>query len=241
MRYLLILLLCLANGAAADGLQRLDTGYKGNAWRAVGRLDVAQKGFCTGTLIDYRVVLTAAHCVLENGQLIDPARMQFFAGLRGTTFLAERAVRRVTVHPLAVEGDDRDSLKHDIAILELQRPIRLPQVAPFEVAEAPRMGQDVAVVSYASGRSEAPSLEQLCRSLGSEDGVLVLSCEVEFGASGSPVFRDGHIVGMIAAMADLRGARVALALDLPDLLEQLRSSDHMREDSLRKVVRPRGG
>ena len=35
-------------------------------WEAVGRLDLAGRGFCTGALISPDLVLTAAHCLLQH-------------------------------------------------------------------------------------------------------------------------------------------------------------------------------
>ena len=37
--------------AQDSGLKRLDTGEDSKGWEAVGRLDLAGKGFCTGALI----------------------------------------------------------------------------------------------------------------------------------------------------------------------------------------------
>jgi hypothetical protein len=72
-------------------------------------------------------------------------------------------------------------------------------------------GDRVAVVSYARERSERPSLEDACRVLETRpDRVVVLDCSIDFGASGSPVFRLGpegaQIVSVISALARSEGA-----------------------------------
>lgn len=244
MRVLCFLLMVLGapvwSQAADSRLERLDTGEKLRRWQAVGRVDVAGSGHCTGTLIDTDLVLTAAHCVLDASEVSDPAQVRFSAGLRDGRYVAQRNVRKVIVHP---DATDEDDLLHDAALLVLDRAIRLPGVKPFAVGATPWPGRPVAVVSYATGRLDAPSLQEICRSLGVNSGVSVLSCSVDFGASGSPVFQNGNVVGMIAAMTDIDGQRVALALDLPPLIRDLqaarvRGDGVGRSDNLRKVVRP---
>ena len=46
--------------AQSSGLKRRNTGDESRGWEAVGHLDVAGKGFCTGALIAPDLVLTAA-------------------------------------------------------------------------------------------------------------------------------------------------------------------------------------
>jgi len=51
---------------------------------------------------------------------------------------------------------------------------------------APDLVLNVMVVSYAQERSEVPSLQERCEMLGRQSAVLVLSCDVNYGASGAP-------------------------------------------------------
>ena len=84
----------LATGGNAQsrdtGLQSLLTGDAARGWEAVGRLDIAGKGFCTAALISETRILTAAQCLhdSETGARIDPARREFRAGLRTGRALA---------------------------------------------------------------------------------------------------------------------------------------------------------
>jgi hypothetical protein len=72
-------------------------------------------------------------------------------------------------------------------------------------------GATVSVVSYAVGRSEAPSREEACGVLGSEQGVLVLTCDVDFGASGAPIFAMDGSIARIVSWSPPRGSWAAAA------------------------------
>ncbi|WP_373354837.1 serine protease [Pseudoroseicyclus sp. CXY001] len=237
IRALLLLLLCLAPPAAAQSaLTALQTMDDARGWEAVGRLDMDGEGFCTSALIGERLVLTAAHCLFDAaGAPISPERLTFRAGFRGGRALAERPVRRALVHP-AYEGPAAESnlrSANDLALLELAQPIRSTQITPFATAPAGAAGGEVGIVSYAMGREEAPSLQEVCGLMGAARGVLVMACDVDFGSSGAPVFRAGaagpELVSIVSAKAELEGERIALGADLaaalPELLARMEAGE----------------
>ena len=230
----LLAVLVLGQPAAAEdtALQPLSDGVAQRGWGGVGRLQIAGKGFCTAALISDTEVLTAAHCLFdEDGSLISTDRMHFAAGYREGRAMALRDVRRSAPHPAFRydrANENERGLGHDIALIELEAPIRGTQVTPFSIASAPLRGHDVGVVSYAVEREEAPSLQEICGVRETHEQAMILSCDVDFGASGAPVFSlasgEARIVGVVTAKAHVGTQQVALSAKAEDSLALLRAT-----------------
>lgn len=215
--------------AEDNALRKLLTADEARAWQAVGRLNIGTNSFCTGALVAPDLVLTAAHCLYDpdTGQPVNSSSIEFLAGWRNGRAVAYRKARRFVVH------DDYDLDQHvvlkrvssDVALIELDRPIRDSAVVPFKRFDRPDVGENVKVVSYAKERSEAPSIEEPCSVLDADRRTLVLSCTVDFGASGSPIFindqGEAKIASVVSAMAKWRDRDVSLGVSLGRPLEEL--------------------
>jgi protease YdgD len=177
------------------------------AWTAVGRLNVAGQGFCTGTLVGPDIVLTAAHCVVDRrkGAPVAPDRVHFLAGFRKGDYAAHRQGVRVHIMP----GYHRSArnVAGDLALVRLDRP--LPEaLPPLPVHTGAQAGVPVTLASYGIDRAQILSVEDGCRMTERVGAILFTDCDGVPGVSGAPLLQsiDGRRVVTAVASA-VRGAK----------------------------------
>jgi protease YdgD len=223
-----LLLAALAAGAAfpaaALDLQRLRmmTAAEQVPWRAVGRVNIVirtdSRSMCTGTLIAEDLVLTAAHCVVDDltGLAQPVGNVHFVAGLRLGVKVAHSLAEKIAVHPRYDGGKSsvRDNIPYDLALIRLKTPVPRAKAQYFSIG--PVTGAPLTLVSYRRDRANALTRQDNCAVAHSESAVMTLGCEVTFGASGSPLFQveDGQtkIVGVLSAMSQQSGRTFASAV-----------------------------
>lgn len=215
-------------------LQALRTSDDLRGFEAVGRLNMAGTGFCTATLIAPDRVLTAAHCLFDRdtGERIAENRLEFLAGWRMGRAEAIRSVTRAAIWPTfdMRAGAAIASVAGDLAVLHLDRPVRTTGIRPIALAEgSAARGDAVTVISYARDRSEVPAIQETCHVLEQRrDGVSVFSCDIDLGASGSPVLaRDAaglRIVSVISARVDGSDGPISLGMQLGGRVSALMSA-----------------
>ena len=229
--------------AAQDAQTKPATAEDNRRWDAVGRLVFGPEAFCAGSLITSDIVLTAAHCLFDapNGVRIDPAEISFQAGQSAGQAEVTRGIRRVVIHPdYEAAGQTRvRQIGADLALVELDAPVRTPHIRSFRTQLAVDVGQEVVVVSYADGGAWATAREEPCKILMRDTDVLILDCDVAVGASGAPILarvgEEARIVSVISDAGVLHDRTVTLAAVMDGQLEKL-----IREFARTPAVAPQG-
>jgi protease YdgD len=206
----------------------------GHPWNAVGQVNIGgyrARGQCTGTLVRPNLVITAAHCLMnEVTSKPHPLRhIHFLSGVRGGTHTASAKAKCLRfldgydfVAQKAARGVPLSALYLDVAAIVLDGALPI-EPAAIAVEQAPAPGEPLIHAAYPASRRYQLQAHMGCRLLNAPENVPVWlnDCDTEPSSSGGPVFVEADKKLRLAAVMVGAGPRGNTAIPLATWQELL--------------------
>jgi protease YdgD len=201
-------IICKPSQDAKDCDNRVPMKSHDYPWSAIGRLQIGETGHCTGTIIDESWVLTNAHCVIDmETHKITTKPLAFLPNLIDGKLQSDDDRAKVVKVIVGTDFSDSDKIPNpnDWAMLKLDRPLgkkygtigwkAIPSSLLVKNAKKfTLVGYSFDFPSvekyseFAAGPSFTAGIHKGCSFTSEQkDKVLVHSCDMRAGASGSAI------------------------------------------------------
>ncbi len=231
MRVLLILLSAILTAFAGESSchELLPADINDYPWSAIGKLYNRAGEACTGAIVSFTEVVTAAHCLYNprTRVLLRPESLHFLIGYKQGAYREDLRIAKFIVGSNYTLDSTVLSETSDWAILKLALPATAG-TKPLPFANKPaKIGDRIMVGGFAQSRQYSMTADTDCsvRAILS-NGLLVHDCAVMKGDSGAPLLRpDGDAIEVLgvhvaSALSNLVAVQIAVpAANLIDFLK----------------------